>query len=477
MRRFLALLTVVALGPTAPVAAQEAVDPYAGGAGPAAGDTAEAAPTEAAAALEFHFGSYGRIVGAGNLRGGSGKHLNVVSFGPRLEESPYLELDFGTSYRDQSVAMDTVVTLALTDALFHLDGDFDGAVALRNAYVDVHGFGVDGLSMWAGSRMYRGDDIYLLDFWPLDELNTVGGGARFDIESSQTTIAIHGGVNQLRDDFQYQEETVAGPSFETEQLIRMDRVRGIGSLRLEQRALDIGDAFSAKLVVWTEYQALGAGAFENEDDVLIELPADRGYTVGAQLGAWGFGTNAFANLFFRYSRGLAAYDELGVPYGLDTDRSATEAGLTRLALSGNYEIGRFGATVGGYVQWFQDADGIANDPDDYLEGVIAVRPVIFITDHFHQVFEYSYQRRIPEGLSARTDTYLEPAISKIAVMPTLSLARAVYARPQIRLIYSASLLNEGARDQWPVGDVRHEESVHHFLGVGAEWWFNSSSYQ
>jgi maltoporin len=38
-------------------------------------------------------------------------------------------------------------------------------------------------------------------------------------------------------------------------------------------------------------------------------------------------------------------------------------------------------------------------------------------------------------------------------------------------------LNEGARDQWPEGDVRHEESVQHYLGIGAEWWFNSSSYQ
>ena len=454
--------------PTA--ASQDAGDPYSEGAAPLT-ETTDESPS-----LEFEFGSYGRIVGAGNLRGGSGKQLNVVSFGPRLEESPYVELDFGTSYTDDSIAMDTVMTLALTDALFHLDGDFDGAVALRNAYVNVHDFGVDGLSMWAGSRMYRGDDVYLLDFWPLDELNTVGGGLRFDNEESQTTIAVHGGVNQLRNDFQYQEETVAGPSFETEQLIRMDRVRGIGSLRIEQRALDVADSFSAKLVLWAEYQGLGEGVFENEDDVLIELPADRGFTIGGQIGAWGFGTNAFANVFVRHSRGLAAYDELAVPTGLDLDRSATDARLTRLAVSGNYEIGRFGATLGGYVQWFQDADGISNDPDDYLEGVIAVRPLIFVTDHFHQAFEYSYQRRIPEGLSARTDTYLEPAISKIAVMPTLSLERAVYARPQIRLIYSASLLNGGARDQFPVGDVRHDESVHHFLGVGAEWWFNSQTY-
>lgn len=457
---------------TSQAVAQEAGDdPY------AAVEAAEVEPAAGGTPWSFTFGSYGRVIGAANLRGGNGKQLNIVNFGPRLEESPYIELDFMTGYDDGEIALDTVMTLALTDALFHFDGDFDGVLALRNAYVNARDFGVDGLSVWAGSRMYRGDDIYLLDFWPMDELNTVGGGVRYDIAQTQTTIALHGGVNQLRNEYQYQEETVAGPSFETEQLIRMDRVRAIGSLRLEQRYLEIADLFSAKLVLWAEYQGLGAGEFENVDDVLIQLPADRGYTLGAQLGAWGFGDNAFANLFFRHSRGLAAYDELAVPEGLDIDRSANDASLTRLALSANYETEWFGATVGGYVQWFQDADGNSNDPDDYLEGVFAIRPVIFVTDHFHQAFEYSYQRRIPEGLSARTDTYLEPAISKIAVMPTLSLDRAVYARPQIRLIYSVSLLNEGARDQWPLGDVRHDESVQHYLGIGAEWWFNSSSYQ
>lgn len=470
MRR-IALIFAALLAPGIAFGQTEGVDPYANATPPAA-DREDAPPV-----LEFTFGSYGRIIGAGNLRGGSGKQLNVVTFGPRLEESPYVELDFGTRVHDDAMTMDSIVTVALTDALFHLDGDFDGALALRNAYVRASEFGVDGLSLWGGSRMYRGDDVYLLDFWPMDELNTVGGGVRYDNEEARTTVAVHGGVNQLRDEFQYQEETVAGPGFETEQLIRMDRVRALGSLRLEHRLLDLADQLSMKFVVWAEVHGIGAGSFESPDDDLIDLPAERGVTLGAQLGGWGFGRNGFANIFLRHSRGLAAFDELGVPSGFDTDRSVGDARLTRLAVSTNYEFGRFGATLGGYVQWFQDADGIANDHDDYLEGVVAIRPVLFVTDHYHQAFEYSYQRRIPEGLNPRTDTFLELAISKIAVMPTLSMDRGVYSRPQLRLIYSASLLNEGARVQWPPGDVRHDQSVHHFLGVGAEWWFNSSSYQ
>ena len=44
---------------------------------------------------------------------------------------------------------------------------------MRNLYAQGT---YDNITMWAGSRMYRGDDIYLLNWWPLDNQNTVGGG-------------------------------------------------------------------------------------------------------------------------------------------------------------------------------------------------------------------------------------------------------------------------------------------------------------
>ena len=39
--------------------------------------------------------------------------------------------------------------------------------------------------------MYRGDDVYLFDFWPLDNLNTVGGGAMYSFNRRQTSLALH----------------------------------------------------------------------------------------------------------------------------------------------------------------------------------------------------------------------------------------------------------------------------------------------
>ncbi len=424
----------------------------------------------------FRFGSYGRVMAGSDLNGGRGRPVSVVNHGPRLIEDPYLELDLGYTVRGaKGATFETLVTVAVTDALFHLDGDFDGALALRNAYVEARDLGVDGLSFWAGSRMYRGDDIYLLDLWPLDNLNTVGGGLGWSIDDD-TDVRVHAGLNQLSNPFQYQTIDVAAPTFGTEQVILLDRVRTLVSARVERRFPEAAGDVGFKAVVYGDYQAMGEGEFENEDEVRIDLPSDLGYTVGAELGTWGFAADGFANVFARYSRGLAAYGELSVPFGFDGDRRVTSAHLVRLGTSAGARWGRLGVLTGAYIQWFRDGDDAAYDTDDYAEGVFVVRPMIRVTDHFRQAFEVSYQRRIPQGLSARSDTFLEPAMWQFGVMPTLATGPELFARPELRLLYAVSLLNDGALDRYPEDDPRYGRDVQHFLGIGAEWWFNSSTY-
>jgi hypothetical protein len=51
---------------------------------------------------------------------------------------------------------------------------------------------------------------------------------------------------------------------------------------------------------------------------------------------------------------------------------------------------------------------------------------------------------------------------------------SAYDRPQLRLVYRAARLNEGARDLYVPDDPRRAETWVHFLGVQAEWWFNST---
>ena len=78
-----------------------------------------------------------------------------------------------------------------------------------------------------------------------------------------------------------------------------------------------------------------------------------------------------------------------------------------------------------------------------------------------------------------TGTLLRPGVFQFAIMPTLSVGKGSYTRPQFRLVYAVSALNEGARDLYPVfangtRDSRANSSTQHLLGIMVEWWFQGS---
>jgi hypothetical protein len=69
-------------------------------------------------------------------------------------------------------------------------------------------------------------------------------------------------------------------------------------------------------------------------------------------------------------------------------------------------------------------------------------------------------------------------VFQIAPMVVYSpMGPSAYDRPQLRLVYRAAHLNDGALDLYVPDDPRHAHSWVHFLGVQAEWWFNSSTYK
>jgi hypothetical protein len=254
-----------------------------------------------------------------------------VAFGTRLDEDNYAELEFRriddwtTPDDKHPVSSRIVATLAVTDPLFHYTGKFDTTLALRNLFIEEKGVGLPGLSLWVGSRMYRGDDIYLLNWWPLDNLNTLGGGARIDLPS-RTKIAVHAGVVRLDDPFQYQ--SVARPlpynQLGTTKVAIFDRPRVIGSLRAEH-IFPLEGTAGLKVVGYGELHHLAKGVRETQPAVYENMPSDGGFVAGAQVGAFTGQRDTFVNLFFRYARGLAAYGDFSVPYELNNDRTAAGA--------------------------------------------------------------------------------------------------------------------------------------------------------
>ncbi len=424
----------------------------------------------------FGFGSYGRIGVSTDTQGGPGRQLNLAVHGPRLGEGPYLELDLYyrmRPYRD--VRLQTVVTLAFNEQLFHFNGDWSSALALRNLYLEGLDLFVRGLSVWVGSRMYRGDDIYLLDFWPLDNLNTVGGGVSYRF--GRTSLAWHLGVNRLRDQYQYQEVPVPGLNNTSEIVVLLNRQRMITSLKAEHEMGGHDGKLGAKLKLYGEYHFLPAGTLDAHlpEDEQEHLRADHGWLAGLQLGLWGFGPRSHANLFVRYAQGLAAYGELAIPFGLAADKRAKNAREVLIALSANFELRRwFGVQLGAYARYFKDADPNKYDWDDGWEYVAVLRPHLFLHKLFALALELSYQARDPAGLSPWTHRAETPGVAKLAVMPLLTFGKGTYGRPQFRLIYMLIYQNDSARMSYNPEDPRRMIKLGHYIGVGAEWWFNST---
>lgn len=425
----------------------------------------------------FSAGSYGRVQLSSDLGGGGGDATRIAQLGPRLELGPYLELDLGWDWQPDDGPLFTVlITPAISGDLFHYDGDFGETFALRNFYASATGIGGVPVEVWAGSRMYRGDDVYLLDFWPLDNLNTYGGGAIW--RPTRSEVAVHVGANRLLgDDFQVQRIRVVTPDgVSGEDILFLDRQKVIGSLRA-QRELPVGDlTFRAK--VYGEAHALPAGQRVLEDafDPLTpqDLPADDGMLIGAQASLWGWAPQSFVHVWARYATGLAAYGELAIPSdGLALDRTTTGSRSFLTAAMINTETPLIGVMAATYVSNRVDADGQSIDFDDRWEWVGVVRPQVYLGKHVAIGTELSHQYVRPNGLNPRSEEFDTGHLTKISLIPAVQRDRGGFSRPRLHLLYTASFLNDDARQFFNPLDARLSDGVQHFVGVGAEWWVNT----
>jgi maltoporin len=438
----------------------------------------------------FRFGSYGRVLAGSDLRGGRPERISVVAHSPRIVEASYLELEFSYGFAKQTdartIVVRPVITLAFDDTLFHETGEFDAQPALRNMFLDARL--ADDLTVWAGSRMYRGDDIYLFDYWPLDDINTVGAGLQYTprvhIMGGEEKLegGAHIGFNRLSNDFQFQEIDVPNPVQGATTVEQLNRQRTVASSSVAYVSIPEGNGIGVKLKVHGEYHTLPSGERKRMDGTLESLPADNGVLAGAQLGMFGFSSDPrfrrHLNLFVRYARGLAAFDELAPPTTFGPELETSRANELTFGLSANWDHALGNLMVGALSRRFVDADTNATDPDDGWEYAIDARPLVRAGHGFFVGGDVSYQARFPRGLNPITLRAQDPAVFQIAPMLVWSpMGPSAYDRPQLRFVYRIAYLNEAALDFYVPDDPRHTKSTQHFLGVQAEWWFNSSTYR
>ena len=451
-----------------------------GPAGPAAQGATAAAPDFWSG---FHFGSYGRVVAASDLRGQTGRQSRIVAFGPRIDEDDsYGEIELRRE--DRMFGMDTriVATIAYAGPLFQYDGEFSERIAVRNLFAETNHILVHGLTLWGGSRMVRGDDVYLMNFWPLDNLNLVGGGARYALDDD-LELALTVGMSQPNNPFQRQVDLFpARTGFLADEVYVLDRPRTVIAGRATWWPFGRMERNGVKTVLYGEQHLLAAGERRRADGSLEAVPEDSGYVVGAQVGGYLSDDHAFANLFFRYARGLGAYDPLGVPFRTGTVVSTGRAEEIRVALSANWEwranadVG-LGLQLGGWWRLFRDADPAVFARGAISEGALAIRPMIWLGQFAGIATDLSYQAMQTAALDERTGTPEGGSMFKLGFMPFVSpFGRGTYTRPHLRLVYTMSYRDPGARRLYNEADPRSRQELDHFLGLSVEWWFSSSSY-
>jgi hypothetical protein len=424
-------------------------------------------------------GSYGRVGISSDLEGGQGAARAITPYAPRLIEDNYLEIDAGYhAYQGSDATVDIVTTIAALDALMHYSGVPEARLALRRAFVEARDLWGTPLWLSLGSRWLRGDDIYLMNFWPLDDLNTLGltagaRGARFD-------SFLHVGVSRLeRSALAPQSQRALVPAasgFGAEEAQLLNRQRLVIAAMYERR-YGGGEGMGWKWKLYGELHALPSGArlLEGSYTERERLADDRGLIIGAQVGLWSMRHKRdYLNLWLRYARGLAIYDELGAPGSLSPDLRAWPAEEWRAALAGNHEWGKVSAQWGAYIRQYTDADATSRDFDDRTEGSVALRPQLNL-GLLTPALELSAQASAPAGPHPRTLSPSTAVIYQAALIPAITLGDPAemgpFTRPQLRLIYAISSLNAAARARYAEADPRAQSSTSHYLGARAEWWF------
>ena len=435
----------------------------------------------------FSFGSYGRLTASSDLRGGSGREANIVAYGTRLDAPTYAEIQlerrdkWASSYGAGYVTTNVVFTQAFAAPLFHETGKFEARTAVRNLYAETKGIFNKGFSAWIGSRMYRGDDIYLLNFWPLDNLNMVGGGLKIALDTTSeeaTTAALAVGLGRSNDPFSFQTRPSSSPTgFGSTDVITLDRPRTIVSMKAQHLHFfkrGSGPIPGLKFVLYGEQHAMARGTRVNESNLKEELPSETGTLIGGQIGMFAGERDIFINLFLRYATGLAAYGDKSVPSALSPEKSTAGARETMVALSANYEKDMFGLLVGGYFRGFRDASGNPYSRNTFNEGSINVRPIVWLGEHVGIAAEASYQAQATAAV--RDDGTPERAsMWRFGFIPFLTPAgRGSFTRPHFNVIYLYSTRDGGARLRYAPEDKFARRSNEHFLGLSVEWWFNSS---
>lgn len=354
--------------------------------------------------------------------------------GNRLQEGQYFELGFLAKAYPQSRLS---FLIAGGGDSFHYSDTWASTFAIRNLFLEIDNKNTDpDFTLWFGSRMYRGTDIYLFDLWPLDSHNLLGGGVQVP--------------NFLRSGIRF-EAAVGTKHAQTVEKID-SAVDSISTEFNTQRYILIGK-LEKSLPNWTlkinaEYQIVPSEKhFEytyktpdpNDTTKTIEntaadiAPRTVGIMLGGQVSYWT--TGFWNNLFYNFGYGdviggvYAPYSDdssLVRPDGTLAFRSRRGSQIHRIASTGCYTHPIGSVMYAGLLD--------VNIPDEgtrYSGVSTAIRPLYFLTDHLHIGGELDYVKYLEKKIATEDVDYVQ-----LSGIVRYGFDRSFFGIPYIRAIYS-----------------------------------------
>ncbi len=434
----------------------------------------------------FSIGSYGR---AGIARGNDFQYprslnLNGMgSIGGRMEENDYFELATAFHFTPISANKDTTaINIQSRLAFYTTQGQIIGNVtsksfggitaALPELFAEAKYIMGSPWSVWIGARLFRGDDIHIIDHFHFDDHSSQGFGVKY--KNTQFSVMYPTAVDTA---------SSLPPYF------YLNIVNGTPVLGLRNRSVYIIEhvipSKNGYLKLMAEYHQLAKATLE--DTVTSNnYPSDFGYVVGARYKVTIATTipGSYNDISIRYGAGIANGGDGGgsktfLTYGgpnLETQkfRDAKSIAITETFLwniNNNYSLNIYGI----FTKSRGASDSLNTTPNyegrtlfnRKIDFAIGARGTWYIKDWLHLLHELNF--------ASRKDGSQDPAqMFKLSVAPTIvpNGKRDVWSRPHFRLVYSVARYNAFASDNLysPYLAQTGSKRWGFYFGVKTEWW-------
>ena len=440
---------------------------------------------------KVNVGSYGRVGVDWNFENGGsiGRRLNLNnmgSIGGRLEEQDYLEVvpNFnwngkeGDSTQIYAQLRFSFYSTSLTSFGNSTSTSLGGlAFALPEIYVEARNIKGSGVSLWAGSRLYRGPDIHIADHFYFNDHSGQGFGVEFKNTRLSTVFVASTDTTSTVPPYFY-----------------LNIKTGTPSTALRQRLVVIGEQDfkineNNSVTLLGEFHRMADADGEVEVDSVAQatnFPSDYGFVVGVkhQHQIKKMLPGSFNDFSARYGTGIANGGDGGLSktwltFGAPDTIAQNFQGAYSLALT-DHAVFNFSDkyTLNGYVilthsKGAADGNGLSktffgrevyNRKFDFTVGF---RNEHYISDYFHLLTEVHYSQR-KDGDNPWA-SMLKFSVAPVYV-PTGE--RDTWARPHLRAVVSVARYNDYAMESLysPYLQFAGSKRWGYYFGVKAEWW-------